>query len=163
MINYNIPTPFQVERGVSYVISCPDQGAYTYYPLPSIRASIIHTFLDDIKEGQERKMLNLNKLKTYSDLPENWNHEGAEAFSKFTIDLAKQIIEHVDIQPEIFPLDDDTVQFEWDGQSNSYLELKIGNDTKATLFVIDKTGNETTKIIVPDALTINQIIHDFYE
>ena len=67
---------------------------------------------------------NLTKLDKISDLKENWNEEGAPSISKDVIQKAKRAIIVLDIQPEIFPVADNSVQFEY-SFNDSYLELQF--------------------------------------
>lgn len=81
---------------------------------------------------------NLNKLKEIENLKDNWNGNGAKPFNDYYINYIKLIIENIDedLQPEIFPIADGNIQFEWEF-SNLYLEMIIINDRKFKLFYAD--------------------------
>lgn len=81
---------------------------------------------------------NLNKLKEIENLKDNWNGNRAKPFNDYYINYIKLIIENIDedLQPEIFPIADGNIQFEWEF-SNLYLEMIIINDRKFKLFYVD--------------------------
>ncbi len=108
------------------------------------------------------KMNNLTKINKIAALEDNWNNDGASAFSKQLISRARQIITCLSIQPEVFPTAADSIQMEFDGPDGSYLEIEIGESGLASVFSIDRQGKETTAEMEIDYLTINKLVENFY-
>ncbi|MCM1323309.1 MAG: hypothetical protein NC218_04000 [Acetobacter sp.] len=68
------------------------------------------------------KKVNLARLDYFSTLKENWNGFTAQPIMEEIIEFGKQIVELAETQPEIFPLPNGTLQFEWEND-NIYIEL----------------------------------------
>ena len=67
----------------------------------------------------------LNLLSEIASLPNNWNLNGAPAFSEQLISLCRDIVHRLSHQPDIFPTANDSVQMEWENSNEDYLEIEI--------------------------------------
>ena len=106
---------------------------------------------------------NLTKLKEISSLKYNWNGNGATPFSSKFIDRIRIILNYIEIQPEIFPTACNSIQFEYDGPNNSYLELEIREDKKEiSIFKINRVGEEREFSIKSEPSELNKLINGFY-
>ncbi len=110
----------------------------------------------------DAKMKNLAKLDQIALLKDNWNGDGARAFQKTIITAARGIVTGLDIQPEVFPTGDNSVQFEYDGPDGSYLEIELREGKSADVFTIDRQGNERYTTVEISAKAINELVDHFY-
>lgn len=85
----------------------------------------------------------INKLNEIKTLKDNWNDNGASAFSEELINKVKKFINYNIYTPEIFPTAANSIQLEYENQHKEYLELEF-KEEKIELFKIDKNNNETT-------------------
>ena len=68
---------------------------------------------------------NLKKLDEISSLKKNWNVNQAKPIRKKIIKRSKVLVIDLDKQPQIFPTANESIQIEYDGINNSYLEFQI--------------------------------------
>ena len=68
---------------------------------------------------------NILKLDEIKSLKKNWNGNNAKPIPNKIIDKAKALVINLNRQPQIFPTANDSIQIEYDGDNNSYLELQI--------------------------------------
>lgn len=66
---------------------------------------------------------NIETLVCISKLEDNWDGQGAKQFNKDFIYFLSQIIMNLSIQPDISPLQDGSVVFEFGNVSSNYLEF----------------------------------------
>lgn len=107
------------------------------------------------------KITNLKRLSEIQSLKENWNNNGASAFSETLVNSVRKIMLSVDKQPEIFPTACDSIQLEWDKDNGDYLEMEVADDSIAVFF-IDSSGKERHWNIGGDMKEINDILGGFY-
>lgn len=111
------------------------------------------------KKEFENCISKLNEIKT---LKNNWNDNGASAFSETLINKVKEFINYNFYAPEIFPTATNSIQLEYENKDKEYLELEFKED-KIELFKIDKSKNETTLIFSYDEIfKIINIIKIFF-
>lgn len=108
-------------------------------------------------------LYNLRKIDDIARLPNNWNGNGATSFSNQLIDKIRQIVVSLKRQPEIFPTGCNSIQIEYDGPKNSYLEIEIKDEDIASVFKINQVGNESNFEINSNPSEINKIVDEFYE
>lgn len=111
--------------------------------------------------GNVRKH-NLDKLNVIRSLKDNWNGNGAPAFSRTLTDKAEQLINELDIQPEIFPTALNTIQLEYDNSRRDHMEIEIGEGDNAEIFIVNFNGSELIEEIPVTAFDINERVHEFY-
>lgn len=105
---------------------------------------------------------NLVRINKFSKLAKNWDGYNAEPISTEVIKNAKVVLNQLHFQPEVFPTAAGTIQFEYDGPYDSYLEFQVGNNRIFSLFYIDDKGNER-HINDVSIHELNNRIEDFYE
>ena len=105
---------------------------------------------------------NLEKVNEIGRLSYNWNGNFAEPFERTLIDRVKVLLLDLVKQPEVFPTAADSIQLEYDGENNSYLEFQIYEKGNAEAFLIDRFGVEKEWEVEVTAENINSIIGSFY-
>lgn len=131
--------------------------------------SSVHTYTssDDADMGvacmyiNEDMRDNLNQLDMIEQLEDDWNGEGAAAFSKELIARVRDIIMQLKLQPEVFPTARDSIQFEY-YINNKYLEVEFNEQSECKIFSSDEFRNTSTKFINADAEEINKVVDQFY-
>ena len=108
------------------------------------------------------KIHNLRKLDSIRSFKDNWNGNGAAAFSPFLLDRIGSLIEELSIQPEIFPTALGTVQLEYDNARRDHMEIEIGEADTAEVFIVSYNGNEHFENIQVLPVTINERVRSFY-
>ena len=112
--------------------------------------------------GISKEMLmNLAKLKEISELDDNWDGNGAKSFSRDFINYIKEVVMHLDIQPNIFPLYNGNIQFEAHNGDCS-IEIEINENNMVVADIIDENDNEFRKEFENSYKDLNNIIRDFY-
>lgn len=105
----------------------------------------------------------IKKIMLISTLKNNWNGNGASAFNKALIQKVIGIVWTLDRQPEIFPTAANSIQLEYEGSKNSYLEIEISESNKAEVFRINKDGSENNFSINDNVETLKGLVNSFYE
>lgn len=131
------------------------------YAIQGYTLNNITTCVEKLSMNNE-KINNLEKLEKIAKLENGWDGENAKAFDSKLIQRVRNIIMHLDNQPEIFPTACDTIQIEYDRDDGSYLEIEISDSDEASLFSIDSSGVETSSVIEPIPQTINKAVSYFY-
>lgn len=106
---------------------------------------------------------NLSKLKEIKKLERDWNGNKARPIPKKVIEKVKTLILNLEIQPQIFPTADDSIQIEYDGDNNSYLELQVTKGNELSYYKVDKSGKETTGSIPCSSFALNSLVEEFYK
>ena len=106
---------------------------------------------------------NLLRLDEIKSMKKNWNGNQAKPLSKRLINKTKQLILNLNKQPQIFPTANDSIQIEYDGENNSYLELQVTKKNNLSFFMVDKSGKESTGMIPVSPDAVNSLIKEFYE
>lgn len=96
-------------------------------------------------------------LDSFLQLPENWNTYGAKPFETKLIDKAKQVLATLSIPPQIFPTGRNSIQFEYEQNSN-YLEFEIYEDEIQQFSVVRGTSYSG----VVSLEQVNGIVENFY-
>lgn len=110
----------------------------------------------------EELQKNIRKIMLISSLKDNWNGNGALAFSSILIEKIKNIVVGLEKQPEIFPTAANSIQLEYDGLDNSYLEIEIFDSKIAEIFRINKDGSEEYFNTNADSESLNRLVTAFY-
>ncbi len=111
--------------------------------------------------GQVRSH-NLDKLSIIRSLKTGWNGNGAPSFPASLIDRVEGIINELNIQPEIFPTALSTIQLEYDNSRRDHMEIEIGENEMAEIFIVYFNGMEETGVLPATAEAINERVNDFY-
>ncbi len=73
-------------------------------------------------------------LKEIAELPDNWNDNRASRFSDKLIELAKDIVNCLPVQPYIVPTARNSIQFEFETCNKEYLEFELFDDKMEFLY-----------------------------
>ncbi|MCR5418589.1 MAG: hypothetical protein K6E84_06710 [Lachnospiraceae bacterium] len=106
---------------------------------------------------------NLKKLDAIARLKDDWNGNGAKAFEKSFISRIQKLIDQLQIQPEIFPTALQTIQLEFDNSRRDHMEIEIGDDKTAEIFVVLYNGEEYFDHVAVTANALNRKVAQFYE
>lgn len=105
---------------------------------------------------------NLKKLEVIQNLKDGWNGNGAPAFPESLIVRAGEIIKGLSIQPEIFPTALGSIQLEYDNSRHDHMEIEIGEDSDAEVFISTYDGKEIFDTISATSEDINRKAIEFY-
>ena len=129
-------------------------------------AAYADSFTDKKKKNPEIsdsiKAHNLEKLDKIRSFGKNWNGNGAPAFSKALITKVQNLLNELNIQPEIFPTALGTIQFEYDNARKDHMEIEIGLEESAEVFTVKYNGEESFEEIIISADEINRKAGEFY-
>lgn len=105
-------------------------------------------------------MKSIAKLRSFLNLPDNWNGYGARPFSKGYVKYAEYLLRRIPYTAEVFPIPDGRVQFEFDKDDGAYLEFEINDDYSIGVLEMhpDKPDREFTS--TPEDLI--RIVTEFY-
>lgn len=107
---------------------------------------------------------NIKKLDAIAELKSNWDLHGAPEFDKLLIEFCKENLyeleDRLKVQPEIFPTNNETIQFEFKNGSD-WLEIEIPNDMSHIDCFMFKNGKETEQECSLDAL-LKVVEESFY-
>lgn len=84
---------------------------------------------------------NLITINSFNDLSDNWDGEGAKGFSKYFLKFVSNVVSSLSLQPEIFPLQDGSIQFEFGNVKSKYLEFCISPNKKMNIYKKNIVGN----------------------
>lgn len=110
----------------------------------------------------EEKIYNLRKLDQIAHLEDGWNGKRAKAFEEQLISKVRRIITALELQPELFPTSCASVQFEYEKEDGSYLEIEINSKDTWDVFQINSDGEEKYSSIVANVETIIKVVNSFY-
>ena len=161
--DYSINTLVTIADKLNLILSVElSKDSHNKSVLTNIRPydHIWDMYYDEFEDASELD-INLYKLSQISSLDENWDENGAPAFSQALIDNIRNMLPLLTHQPEIFPLSNGSIQIEYEKDDGSYLEFEINNDFLIKEFSIDCNNNENTKEYTFDINTINNIIDNF--
>ena len=108
-------------------------------------------------------MSRLKKIDLIVSLEDNWNGNGAVAFSDGLVKKLKSIVIMLDKQPEIFPTANNSIQLEYDKPDGSHMEIELFENGDSEVFEVDAYGNESLLNIDTNVETINKVVNDFYD
>lgn len=106
-----------------------------------------------------KSILKLDEIKS---LKKNWNGNNAKPIPNKIINKAKALVINLNRQPQIFPTANDSIQIEYDGDNNSYLELQITKKNILSYYKIDRSGKESMGEIPGSSFSLNELVEEFY-
>ena len=101
---------------------------------------------------------NLAAVSGYADLKENWYGSGEVPFDEHVITVAKAVLSKLKVQPEVFPVRDGSIQFDFTSLKQFYLEATIGRDYYE-IFVTTSDGSLDINYKTTDVDKIVDRIH----
>ena len=78
------------------------------------------------------------------------------------LDKAESIVKALNIQPEIFPNAMGTIQLEYDNSRRDHMEIEIGEEDLAEVFIVKFNGEELYEDISASPDSINERVASFY-
>lgn len=124
--------------------------------------AVSFTHTDERPATGHVKSHNLEKLNVIRSLKDGWNGSGAPSFSSSVTDKVEEMINGLNIQPEIFPTALGTIQLEYDNSRRDHMEIEIGKGTVAEIFIVMFNGTEVFEEISATSAFINERVIDFY-
>lgn len=103
---------------------------------------------------------NFKRLIEIEELPQNWNGNRANIFSKTLISTVRRFVESAIVQPNIFPTARDSIQVEYENNRGDYLEFEFFETGRIKKFYYSSDNISETKDILFDEL--NGEIISFY-
>ena len=121
-----------------------------YKRLTSYKHLMAYSQMTNTETSSEKlsiKEENMKRLDVIDSLKDNWNGNGAGAFSHELVDKVRILVENLQIQPEIFPTALNTIQLEYENSRRDHLEIEIGETDEADVFIASYTGEELEETI----------------
>ena len=103
----------------------------------------------------------INSISEIASLPDNWNLNGAPAFSEQVILLCKDIVRSLSHQPNIFPTANGSIQMEWDNSKGDYLEIEIFEKGILNAAMRKNDGNWTEDEL--DLSMVEEYVEKFFD
>lgn len=100
----------------------------------------------------------LARLDEISNLKYNWNGNRAGKFTEQLIEFIREIVKGLDIQPDIFPTGNSSIQMEYTNKNGDYLEFEIFETKKIHKYTRIGELDNTEYVDVSD---INNIVNSF--
>lgn len=105
---------------------------------------------------------NLHKLARIANYADNWNGYGAKPFPPALIEKARTLITSLQLQPELFPTANDSLQIEWEKSNGEYLEIQVTLSDRWEVFQMTLEGKISEAVIPADTTTVNDLVNKFY-
>lgn len=121
--------------------------------LKEIRYSKLEKYIYDLKKQ-------LDILFKIEELKDNWNDNGAKKFSAKLIVECCFVLSGLPVLPEIFPVADGSIQFEYEKDDGSYLEFDIC-ENEVSEFIVYPNGMEIEQTIEKNKIA--EEVKKFYE
>jgi len=96
--------------------------------------SVFSTSVEGVTVLDDRMEKSLSALAEIEQLEDNWNENGAEAFSNSLIGSVRALLSNFNIQPDIFPTAQNSIQLEWENANGDYLEIELFEDSSCSMF-----------------------------
>ena len=103
------------------------------------------------------------KLDQIASLQDDWNGNGAQAFSKKHISRMKEILSVLEYEPEIYPTANDMIQLEYDKQNGEHIEIEVPESGSAEYYYIDQKQTDHFGCVEVNEESMNDLIRRFYE
>ena len=123
----------------------------------SINAYKNDTVFEDVDMNYRLCLEQINEIKNLRD---NWNGNGAPAFSNELIERVKRITKNLISTPDILPTAEDSIQLEYENSSDEYLEIEIFENGQIRLFSATGDDKFRTEFISEDR--IDEEVRHFY-
>ena len=117
---------------------------------------------EGVSTVNKKMKTNIDKVLSFLDFHEGWNGNRGKAFSDVLLKKIVTLLSKLPFQPEVFPVEDGSVQLEYEKETGEYLEYEIRDDLCVTEFSIDVAGNESERCFGFDEETIKKQVAAFY-
>lgn len=91
-------------------------------------------------------------MDDFLKLTDNGDGEGACGFSEEFIEFVSNILVHLEIQPDVFPLQNGNIVLEFGNVKNKYLEIIISPQKQMNIYKKDGMGNTEKHSHIPYSL-----------
>ena len=98
---------------------------------------------------------NINKIKKFKEYERNWNGYDAEPFAEDFLNFIEGMLPNLKKQPQIFPVSDGSIQFEYDGENGKYLEVQLSRDNQMKCYFEADDGRFVEQAGMTDYSVIN--------
>ncbi len=114
----------------------------------------------------QKKEVAIKEINEIGKLQYDWNQNGAEPFSEALIEKCREIISNLNIIPKVYPVANNSLQFEYYKKDGSLLEINIYED-HLTMFMKKEKDNKGKWIKISKTLDseddIVREVDAFYE
>lgn len=141
-----------IEKTVSMLKDLNESDAYRVYVFTLDLYKNKSLNIDDGEDNVRKKLNDISKLG------DNWNGYGAAPISQEVVEKVSELLDSLIREPEVFPTADDTIQLQYDGKNDSYLEFNVGKSEDVSVLLIDKLGKEKSFTVKYDKDGINKIV-----
>ncbi len=100
-------------------------------------------------------------LDEFASYEKNWNNNDADPFSDVLIQKCKALIGELNVIPEIFPVANNSIQFEFDKENGDFLKFNVFDD-HITMFMKLKNGTAISERLNNTDNIIKEVIK-FYD
>ena len=148
-----VEIPRSISADIPAIISTPS-GLDSRY-----NGNIILTWegISIMTSKMEESLLRINQIEA---LENNWNGNGAAAFSKEILAKARELVALLSEQPTILPTGRDSIQLEYEKENGDYLEFELFEGGRLKMFSYTHDGIAETKDILFDSA--NEAVCIFY-
>lgn len=150
-VSVSMPQPI---NSLESVISTPFQESYSY------NSGNINLYIEGVAAVRIEVLNSLRVLDEIADLKDDWNNNGASKFSEAIITAMRKIINNLEIQPMIFPTAKGSIQFEYENNTDDYLEFELFEDLSIKKFTLNHNGVSKTEMISVEK--IDEVVKEFY-
>lgn len=146
-------------------ISKNDVSEYANIPSKDVLIKSLIAAVKEIRYSKLEKYIydckkQFDVLFKISELKDNWNNNGAKKFSDKLIVKCYSVLNELPVLPEIFPVADGSIQFEYEKDDGSYLEFDIF-ENEVSEFIVYPNSMEIEQIIEKDKIA--EEVKNFYE
>lgn len=115
---------------------------------------------DGISVMKTKLEQNIVRISEIEALEDNWNGNGATAFTPTIIQRVRKLVSDLAVQPTILPTGRASIQLEYENESEDYLEFELFENGRLKMFSYTKDGKSETKDI-PESF-VNEVVCKFY-
>lgn len=128
------PSPKTLEAGISFpffVYNQSETGQVEYHELGRERTD----YMENGAYYELTKCLNLDKISKMAAFQPDWNGTGGLAFTDSAINLFRNIIEHIDKQPQIAPTGRNSLLLQYELADKSMLAFDVKENSVDSVYV----------------------------
>lgn len=101
---------------------------------------------------------NIEIVTSFSELPVNWNENGAHPFTKKVIKTTIRILTKLDYQPEVFPTANESIILEYSKPEGRYLGIEVCEEK---IIVFEAPKEKTIQLNSTKIHELCKIVNDF--
>lgn len=108
---------------------------------PTCTLKICSFFIPTNYEHDSPKMKAIKLVESFKDLQNGWDGYNAKAINEKVIELAIEIIGKLPACPEVFPISDGNIQFQFEDSDGNYMEMEVLENSEVEIY-LEMTGQE---------------------